>query len=175
MEPYIYSTIGFYGIVTGQVCCIHANLFTYHVQQFKFLSQHPSCPKGSRSLSLPDLSALTPATFTPLEILLVLISVGPHYLHVPNVMEIWEPKSPGTLWATPSVLRDPFTFTFFCWRLSKPQGHRIMSMKNSEETIGNRTRDLPACSAVPQPTAPPCTPFFVCNGPYKKDNAFSER
>jgi hypothetical protein len=29
-----------------------------------------------------------------------------------------------------------------------------MSMKNSNDTIGNRTRDLPACSAVPQPTAP---------------------
>jgi len=28
-------------------------------------------------------------------------------------------------------------------------------MKNSSETIGNRTRDIPACSAVPQPTAPP--------------------
>ena len=28
-------------------------------------------------------------------------------------------------------------------------------MKNSNGTIGNRTRDLPACSAVPQPTAPP--------------------
>jgi hypothetical protein len=27
-------------------------------------------------------------------------------------------------------------------------------MKNSNDTIGNRTRDLPACSAVPQPTAP---------------------
>jgi hypothetical protein len=30
-----------------------------------------------------------------------------------------------------------------------------MSIKNCNETIGNRTRDLPACSAVPQPTAPP--------------------
>jgi len=30
-----------------------------------------------------------------------------------------------------------------------------MSMKNSNDIIGNRTRDLPACSAVPQPTAPP--------------------
>jgi len=30
-----------------------------------------------------------------------------------------------------------------------------MSMKNSNDTIGNRTRDLPACSAVPQPAAPP--------------------
>ena len=28
-------------------------------------------------------------------------------------------------------------------------------MKNSNDTIGNRTRDLPACSAVTQPTAPP--------------------
>jgi hypothetical protein len=28
-----------------------------------------------------------------------------------------------------------------------------MSMKNSNDTIGNRTRDLAACSAVPQPTA----------------------
>jgi len=30
-----------------------------------------------------------------------------------------------------------------------------MSLKNSNDTIGNRTRDIPACSAVPQPAAPP--------------------
>jgi len=49
--------------------------------------------------------------------------------------------------------------THFCYRLSQPQGHsatgRIMSMKNSNDTIGNRTRDLLVCNAVPQPTAPP--------------------
>jgi hypothetical protein len=28
-------------------------------------------------------------------------------------------------------------------------------MKNSYDTIENRTRDLPVCNAVPQPTAPP--------------------
>jgi len=28
-------------------------------------------------------------------------------------------------------------------------------MKNSYDTIGNRTRDLPDCRAVPQPTASP--------------------
>ena len=28
-------------------------------------------------------------------------------------MEIWEPKPPGTLWATPGLLRDPFTLLFF--------------------------------------------------------------
>jgi len=31
-------------------------------------------------------------------------------------------------------------------------------MKKPNDTIGNRTRDLPACSAVPQPTAPPRAP-----------------
>ena len=49
--------------------------------------------------------------------------------------------------------------THFCQRLSRLQGHsaagRIMSMKNSNDIIGNRTRDLPSCNAVLQPTAPP--------------------
>jgi len=35
-----------------------------------------------------------------------------------------------------------------------------MSMKNSNDSIGNRTRDLPACSVVPQPTVPPRAPMF---------------
>jgi hypothetical protein len=34
-----------------------------------------------------------------------------------------------------------------------------MSMKNSNDTIGNRTRDLPPWSAVPKPTAPPRAPI----------------
>ena len=55
-----------------------------------------------------------------------------------------------------------FPGTLFYYRPSQPQGHgatgRIMSMKKSNDTIGNRTRDLPACSAVPQPTVPPHTP-----------------
>ena len=42
--------------------------------------------------------------------------------------------------------------THICYKLSRPQGHsvagRIMSMKNSNDTVGNRNRDLPACSAV---------------------------
>jgi hypothetical protein len=44
-----------------------------------------------------------------------------------------------------------------------------MSMKNSNDTIGNRTRDIPACRAVPQPTAPLHAPniifVFQLNGP----------
>jgi hypothetical protein len=57
----------------------------------------------------------------------------------------------------------------FCERLNQPQGHsaasRIMLMKNSNDSIGNRTRDLPNCSAVPQPTAPSRAPgvtYSVC-------------
>jgi hypothetical protein len=33
-----------------------------------------------------------------------------------------------------------------------------MPVKNSNYIIGNRTRDLPVCTAVPQPTASPRTP-----------------
>jgi len=34
-------------------------------------------------------------------------------------------------------------------------------MNNSHDTIGKRTRDLPACSAVSEPTVPPRTPICV--------------
>ena len=50
-----------------------------------------------------------------------------------------------------------------CYRLNQLQGYstpgRIMSMKNSNDTIGNRTHDLPACRAVPQSTAKPVKPL----------------
>jgi len=36
-------------------------------------------------------------------------------------------------------------------------------MKNFSDTIGNRTYDLAACSAVPQPTAPPRASTFLSN------------
>jgi hypothetical protein len=38
-------------------------------------------------------------------------------------------------------------------------------MKNSSNTIGNRTRDLPTCSAVPQPTALPRAPVSSLQTP----------
>jgi len=54
----------------------------------------------------------------------------------------------------------PHTWYSFLFGAESPQGHcaagRIMSMENSSDTIGNRTRDLPTCSAVPQPNAPRC-------------------
>jgi hypothetical protein len=38
-----------------------------------------------------------------------------------------------------------------------------MSIKNSNDSIGNRNRDLPACSTVLQPTALPRAPYtYVC-------------
>jgi hypothetical protein len=36
-----------------------------------------------------------------------------------------------------------------------------MSMKNSNDAIGNQTRELLACSTVPQPTAPPRAPMLT--------------
>jgi hypothetical protein len=51
--------------------------------------------------------------------------------------------------------------THFCQTLSPPQGHsaawRIRSIDKSNY-IGNGTRDLPACSIVPQPTTLPKPP-----------------
>ena len=48
--------------------------------------------------------------------------------------------------------------THFCLRLSWFQGHsvarRVMWIKKSSDTIGNRTSDIPACSTVTQPNAP---------------------
>jgi hypothetical protein len=44
--------------------------------------------------------------------------------------------------------------THFLQRLCRTQSHRIMSKKNSNDITCNRTRNLPACSAVPHPTAP---------------------
>ena len=42
----------------------------------------------------------------------------------------------------------------------RPEG---FSMKNSSDTMGNRTRHMPTCSAVPQLTAPPRAPLIYHN------------
>jgi hypothetical protein len=63
--------------------------------------------------------------------------------------------------------RPPFTprkipGTHFCYRLSRPQGHRadgrIKSIEKKINHIGTQTRDFPACSIVPQPTTLPRVP-----------------
>ena len=50
-----------------------------------------------------------------------------------------------------------------------------MSMKNTNDTIGNRIRILPTCSAVPQPTAPPRAPKGRWNYPKFDQNAIVNR
>jgi hypothetical protein len=66
----------------------------------------------------------------------------------------------------PGIIPD----THFCYRLSQPQGHsaagKIMSMKNSIDKMGNRTRDLPTCSTVPQPTQTWCTIYLHWSSHY---------
>jgi hypothetical protein len=62
--------------------------------------------------------------------------------------------------------------------LSRPQGHgaagKIRSMKKSIDTIGNRTREFPACSAVPQPTVPPRAPLHQVRLTLIKQHVWSE-
>jgi hypothetical protein len=48
----------------------------------------------------------------------------------------------------------PQRYSRYSFVLSRPQGRSVTGIK-SMPYIGNRIRDLPACSAVPQPTAPP--------------------
>jgi hypothetical protein len=59
--------------------------------------------------------------------------------------------------------------THFCYRLCQTQSHtaagRIISMKNSYDTIENRNRDLPAQSTGP--TLVPVMTFTETNLPYK--------
>jgi hypothetical protein len=62
---------------------------------------------------------------------------------------------------TGRLYQEIFLVLIYVKRLSRPQGHSAterMSMINSNDTSGIGTRDLPACSAVPQPTAPPRVP-----------------
>jgi uncharacterized protein YbbK (DUF523 family) len=56
----------------------------------------------------------------------------------------------------------------FFQRMSPSQGHsairRSKSVRNPNDTMGNRTRDLQTCNAVSKPTAPPRTPIKLMGG-----------
>jgi len=71
----------------------------------------------------------------------------------------------------PSLLPRKYSLYSF---LFEPQstpgpwcGRKDYVNETSNDTIGNRTRDLPACSAVPQPTAPPRVPRRKISQCYK--------
>jgi hypothetical protein len=55
--------------------------------------------------------------------------------------------------------------THMCWRLSQPQAHNtagsVRSIEKSSHFIGNRTRDLPASSIMPQATMIPRAPALL--------------
>jgi hypothetical protein len=76
---------------------------------------------------------------------------GSRRLRLPDFKTIgtwrWSPLPPGNI-----------PGTHFCLRISQPQGHSAAGRINSNETIENRSRDLPVCRTVPQPLrAPPFT------------------
>jgi hypothetical protein len=54
--------------------------------------------------------------------------------------------------------------THFCYRPRRPQGHgaarRIRSIEKSNTLIGNRSRYLPACRIMPQPTTLSRAPYL---------------
>jgi hypothetical protein len=67
--------------------------------------------------------------------------------------------------------RPPFTprkirGTHFCYMVSRPQGHsaagRITSIEKSDDLIGSRNRDLPACSIVPTVPRAPSPVLMSC-------------
>ena len=65
--------------------------------------------------------------------------------------------------------------THFCQRLSRSQSHsatgRIMSLKNSNDTMGNRTRDLPVLQRSALTTTPPRAPPFIIKLKFNKGNS----
>ena len=62
-------------------------------------------------------------------------------------------------------------------QLIQPQGHNaagsFVSMKISSDPMGIRSRDLPACSAVPHPTASYLIKYSSEHSPRKCEKQFS--
>jgi hypothetical protein len=110
---------------------------TYYIKKSKAVPlQAWSGPEGSRKLRFPDFMTTAQG--------------GSRV----NSLTQRPPLPPGN---TPG--------THFCWRPGRPQGHsatgRIMSLKNSSDTIGNRTRDLPVCSVITLRTTPPRAAYYI--------------
>ena len=111
-------------------------------------------------------------TFLYAQVLLFIFSIYSftypiHVLKVPGVESTRKSAHEVTKAVTPTH-RPPLPpkdirISHSCKRLSRPQdlsaAGSFMSIKNCNDTIENRTRDLPACSAMPQPTAPPGASF----------------
>jgi len=84
---------------------------------------------------------------------------------LPNFMTVGTAVSPTY---QPPLLPRGYSWYSFLSEAESTLGTqcgRIMSMKNSNDAIGNRTRDLPARNALPQPTAPPRAPIVMWERP----------
>jgi hypothetical protein len=51
----------------------------------------------------------------------------------------------------------PMKYSWYSFLLEAECGRKDYVNEKANETIGDRNRDLPVCSAVPRPTAPPRT------------------
>jgi hypothetical protein len=73
-------------------------------------------------------------------------------------------KVAGLTHQPPLLIRKYSWYSFLLEAESTPGplcSRKDYVMKNSSDTIGNRTRNFPACSAVPQPTVPPRAPCIL--------------
>jgi hypothetical protein len=79
-----------------------------------------------------------------------------------------------TYW--PPLPRKRYPWYSLVTEMSMERNGRTKSMKNSNDSIGNRTRDLPACSAVPQPISSPRASTILYNIPEFacRDSGFPE-
>ena len=77
---------------------------------------------------------------------------GHHYAHHQELKIIIQ-------WLLPVVFRA-VVFKLLVWCGAEGYVSGLQDVAASNDTIGNRTRDLPACIAVPQITAPPRAPYL---------------
>ena len=117
-----------------------------------------SGPEGSRNLRFPDFMTKAQDGGKIVSLTLQAWSgpEGSRNLRFPDFMTT--ARDGGKIFSLthrPPLLPGNKPGIHFCQRLSRPQGHsatgRIMSLKDYNDIIGNRTRDLPVCSIVPQP------------------------
>ena len=98
------------------------------------------------------------------------VTLTPHPLLVPLVMKEYSysptPPMGRTACTEPQCLYKGAVYLYLYLSVRNAPSinfaaGRITSMKNSSDTIGDQTPDLPACSTVPQPNAPPRSSTFI--------------
>ena len=62
--------------------------------------------------------------------------------------EIWEPKPPGTLWATPGLLQDSFTSTCTVWTVLMTDDALSVQITNSPLTVSHFNYRVPCLTNI---------------------------